>query len=359
MELIIVLESINISENMLTNTFSITTIILTVFSIISSFINIKIVGIKPFKLKRYKISLIYLPLLFHVGYMWLAFLAPFWRNEWFIMIESTIILLYVAIDSYFILEPYYNEKHFKDSLIKRKVKEMSKENNSQLLLDEIKKDLERTKKNIAENEKDAFLITNEDVLNYIDKLFPVILKKENPENIELELLNNIQELNGNTDLFLNNPLVPNRTKLEFYRINRNNMSYKFYKKEFNLLYDIWNENKDKINKKQSDELQIRSEYLLDYKAETIKNVIFLEYFIRILFEEDWNLSDVPYLCDFFKLLYRISKSYDLTIFNPYCKERLFFIGNYFDNKVELDEKKFGEKFSNLIEKVKTNIEKGG
>ena len=106
--------------------YAITLISITIFSIVGNIIQKKTMGMSPSLLIRYKIFAIFSPLYILTMFVGLMIFLPYYNTVTLVFILSVDLILLISVQSYYILEPFYDLQLFKQTLVKKQLKSFRK-----------------------------------------------------------------------------------------------------------------------------------------------------------------------------------------------------------------------------------------
>ena len=332
--------------------FTIALVSVTIFSIVSNIIQRRAFEMSPTILKRYKIGIIFLPLYLLIAFIALIIFFPKDFDKIVIVwIALLLLIILITAQTYLILQPFYNLKKFKETLINEKIKKFIKENKknsddtySKNIVSDLKKIQDEYK-----NENSYFDIKDIEVIWY--KYMKIVYDKN--LKISIELKKKMIEIGYGifderfADIFDDNHFLIE----EFIEITITEKLSKFNKKlfiiVFNKLYDLYiyyknnNSSYEKFN-------QLYREYLL----KLIENFDYLEVMLEIIFDDKWNIKDAGYIHMYLRSIINLLNygiiNIDNIKINEYLVEKLDYIKEGFKDRTTFN-KKYGEKFDVFFE----------
>lgn len=355
----------DLTEIVISGTYGFTTIVLTVFSIISTYIKSNVFPVEIVKMNRYSLVLIFLPIMIHTIYLWLAIDYPIVLEGVISLSESTFLIIYIFIHSYCILEIYYNPTNFKKKIIKKrthsfmeKIKNISSEEE---ILKQLKIEKEEFDKYLKDNRRnnENNIINKEDANNYFIELTKKILNKfMDTDNILkcLEILKDYLEINEKS---IDNYPITDITKIEYLLIYglKDNNSLEVYQSIFNRLYSLYENNKKVETTDEVYALECYSELFRQLQLLTWCDSKKIKYLLDTLFDNKWNTKDSVYLSYFYKIIINNYK-YNKIDLDPETKNKIEYIMNTYKDETSIKDNQYGVDFTELLKIIMKYLKKG-
>lgn len=318
--------------------YGISMISITIFTILSNQIKQKLLGIPYVSLERYKIYMLFLPLIIlSIGVMPILIWPCYFLCKWYIFLLSLVIVTFLIVHSYLMLEPKYNEEKFKNTIIKKRFK--SKKNKD---ISSIIKELEDLKTRYKDKNID------EENLHYSRNDIITIWKKYNEELFELDVsvtdFNSV--MNIGFELFGNDMYkIDLYDKLEKYLYINYLIDNKLDSElAFMTIFDILHVNiiSDKLNDiKYYRCIELWNKFLLFISS----SIDLQAYLMNIIANNEWNKKDCKYLHVYIRLL--INNRINLSTFNIKIPDKIQYIFDCYDDSNNFKEK-FGINFENFV-----------
>lgn len=354
----------NYSEIVISGTYGFTTIALTVFSIISTYIRSNVFPIQIVNLKRYSLILIFLPIIIHTFYLWIIFYNQLYGEFAFSILESSILIIYIFVHSSFILEIYYNPDNFK-SIIKskrthgfmKKIKSLSEED----ILKELKKEKEEFDKYFNERRSgnDNYIYNQMDAKEYFFELIKKIIEKIIDEENILKCMEIVKEYLDIDEKTIDNFTISDITKIKYllrYSLKEKN-NIEVYQSIFNRLYSLYENNKKGETSEEVYSLECYSELFTQLQLLTWCDSIRIKYLLDTLFDNKWNIEDSVYLSIFYKYIINIHNYIKIDV-DSETKNKINYIINAYEDTSLLKDNQYGKEINELIKLIINYLKKG-
>ena len=318
--------------------FSISMISITIFSLVSNDIQKKALGLSLTSLKRYYIYAIFAPLIILIMEMMLIVLFPnFFNSDFFAVVFSSIIVLYLIFHAIKVLQPYYSPKVFKDAIIKARFKK----NKNKRSVNEIIVELT--------NLKNAYLksIENKSSILYDDN---DIKELWNYYTNELKMLEVTKEdsiviFNIKNELFPDDFYdLPNGIKDEYYieylieyRLKED------YEKTFEVLFEMFHSLFGKLHV-YSNNNDLITILLPRFVLSIDHNKLLINCLLKKITNNDWNKKDAIYLHIFIHYILLIKETIMTLDITPSKIEYLY---NCYEDNSNYNEK-FGRNYDAFL-----------
>lgn len=339
--------------------YAITLISITIFSIVGNIIQQRTMGMSPTSLIRYKIIMIFLPLYLLTFYVGLIILFPnCYNNVYFVFSMSIVLICLISVQSYCILEPFYNLKEFKKALINNKVKKIKIENknSSNYILE--KNIIDELKKLIEYKQEDSYF-TEEDVKNIWHRYLAIITDKD--IYVSKEFKKQLVEIGfiifGEDIVYvLESDSVAKEELVECIISDKlNTPNSKLFVYVFDKLYELY-----EYYKKANQGFEKFNQLFKDYLHHIFFSNRYINLLLEILFDEKWNIKDVEYISLYLKNVINMSKiiDYKEIISNELLDDMLSYVLICHKDKTKFD-CKYGEEFDEFIKTCFILIRKEG
>lgn len=309
-------------------TYGISVILLTIFSIISTYINNKIMGFSPIVLNRYKLITLFSPLLIHTLFVFAIQVFPFLNNIYVALVESLFLIIYILVLAYYVLQPFYNKDKFKETILNEKIKDFNFKckDNSKEIVPFVEEEASQLDKYFSEeSEASTISITKNDIKTYFTMLFnEIILNKLDDAKI-LDIISILEKYIIDDYRDLENFDVSDDVKIEYmFKCLDKGNNEKLYRDIFDKLYTMYFKTSEK-------------KYINELMNVTWNNSSNITFLVNILFDGKWNSADVEYLSIYFKIIYLKYMILDFDL-NSDTDDKI----NYFLNCFETN--KFNKKY---------------
>ena len=320
----------------LTGLFGISLLSITIFAILTSITQEKY-GIPLSLFKRYKIFLLFFPLLLLILFIFLN--IYFNLNLFFICFEAIIIIGIIIMYSHYLLEPFYNANKFKRHLLKVKINNLKKESKKLYYLDFENKILQEL--DILLKRKNLSWTYEELKGCYIN-----FIMFNNKYIYSLEFQNKIIDLGFK---FFGNDLIDmyssiDNISLEYFieYLLQNNMT-KYNAKNFYFIFD-------KLEYLYNDKPEVCYKLFEEFAQYVFRKPIYFKKMVNYLFNDKWTNLDVPYLKVYIKLMLELDNIINLlNLFenNDEVKEKYNYIKDTYNNNNNLNEK-YGSNIDEIL-----------
>lgn len=352
--------------------FGISTIIIGVFSIVSSNIQRKYVGLKIADLNRYRTVLLFLPIYVLTLSLLAIFIFPsYCNNLWFVFSSFAVLVIVSIIQSTFILKPLYNLEIVKQLLIKKKLKELTKtlkkqkgknyielekiiltdfEDMVQLLLVDASEDINST----LENKKEVYL-------KYLE-IRSQVNKESYSENLVSKFVFFGYKLLGEEFYKIIDDIDLSISDITKYLINGINTQtdVEICNYIFSSLHTIFEDWNGKNTFKTT--AQSFNKSFINYIRIILKNPVYFSLILNIIWNDKWTTKD----CSYFELYVRniinicnTDKIYEKNIKSSLSDEdieKLEYVVESYKNQKKLG-KKGTEQFNDKLKTIYILMEK--